>query len=460
MVVRRLARMHDRTICVVSDLHGFLPAVSYTLEVLFGNTLSWVTPWTDTHMYSDFTVAYTTVPIAEFPDRLLWIVPDAHFWQNYGRSDSLPQSALELVNGTPLLYGHPEVVRHKDTLTSWADIVASAYFLVTRYEETVRRTARDMHGRFPGRESVPYRKGFLHRPVVDEYSDILHRWCEECRCPMRKPSRQFSLLLTHDVDILRKCPRPLNAIKGILRGTRPVGALFASLAIEVGLLQDVYDTFDTLVELDGRVLATGLPGDCTYFWMAGGSTQYDGAYDIRSRLAKTTLDKLTESGANIGLHTSYEAGMRPILIQSEKHSLEEVCGTRITRNRHHYLAWREVEDGWSLVRAGITWDTTLGYADVAGFRLGVCHPIPLFDPLTLEPFGIEEHPLLVMDCTLSNKDYMNLDEEQAIDYCRGLLEQTRRHNGEFVALWHNTWNSEDAAYAASVYARLLDMVAK
>ncbi len=76
-----------------------------------------------------------------------------------------------------------------------------------------------------------------------------------------------------------------------------------------------------------------------------------------------------------------------------------------------------MEDGWALAAAGIDWDSTLGYSDMAGFRLGVCHAIPLFDPVRLEPMGVEEHPLIVMDCTLNWPQYMGLDEEGAFEQC-------------------------------------------
>jgi hypothetical protein len=148
--------------------------------------------------------------------------------------------------------------------------------------------------------------------------------------------------------------------------------------------------------------------------------------------------------------------MDPELISKEKARLEEVCGFPIRRNRHHYLAWREVEDGWALARAGIDWDSTLGYADAAGFRLGVCHPIPLFDPVGMRPFGIEEHPLIVMDRTLSNPRYMGLSETEATAYCKRLVDETRQFEGEFVALWHNnSFGSQAGSYLQQLYVRLL-----
>jgi hypothetical protein len=156
------------------------------------------------------------------------------------------------------------------------------------------------------------------------------------------------------------------------------------------------------------------------------------------------------------LHASYAAGLDPELIGKEKARLEEVCGFPIRRNRHHYLAWREVEDGWALARAGIDWDSTLGYADVAGFRLGVCHPIPLFDPVRMRPFGIQEHALIVMDATFRDPNYMGLTETQAAACCKRLIDQTRQHQGEFVMLWHNdSFCPRPGSYLPRLYACLL-----
>ncbi len=72
---------------------------------------------------------------------------------------------------------------------------------------------------------------------------------------------------------------------------------------------------------------------------------------------------------------------------------------------------------------------------MAGFRLEVCHPIELFDPIRMEPFAIEEHPLIVMDETISA--YMKLEEDDLFEYCQRLIEQTRKYEGDFTMLWHN-----------------------
>jgi hypothetical protein len=387
------------------------------------------------------------------------VIPSGFFGADYGKPSSLPRLPLAQVEGTPLLYGTPQIQSEHGRLNVHADIIASTFFLVTRYEEMVRRDVRDEHGRFPGKESLPYRAGFMDRPVVDEYAVLLRKWLKQAGVDVPEPKRSFSILPTHDVDIVRKYQsifQPFKTLFGVMLYRRPLRDIPESLAVALGFKKDPYDTFGQMAAIDESD-NVGLRRPPTYFFMAGGKSEFDGKYDIFDDSVKNTIRMIQESGATIGLHTSYEAGMKPELIAHEKEILEEVCGSSIYRNRHHYLSLREIEDCRGLQKAGMTWDSSLGYADVAGFRLGVCRPIELFDPAQMMALGIEEHPLIVMDRTLSNANYMNLNEDEAFCYCQKLLEQTRKHRGEFVMLWHNTvFVPEDGNYHPRLYRKLCD----
>jgi len=384
------------------------------------------------------------------------IVPSGFFGENYLRPASLPAPPLPQIEGVPLLFGRPDVERRGERLIVHADIVASAFFLATRCESVVRREVRDAHGRFPGQESLPFRAGFIGRPVVDEYAALLRKWLREAGVPVAEPKRNFSVLLTHDIDFVRKYDRPWRSAAASTLKRRSVRAAASIVRIACGLARDPYDVFDEVLRLDATLGEGGVSARSVFFVMAREVDETGRTYDVRSRAARSTIRWLVDAGATIGLHSSYSAGTDPALIAGEKAALEKVCGFRINRNRHHYLRWREVEDGWAMARAGIDWDSTLCYPDAAGFSLGVCRPIPLFDPVTLKPFGIEEHPLLVMDCTLSRVEFMGLSQDEAFEYCRGLIAQTRKHNGEFVALWHNTILVMEAEYHLPLYQRILN----
>ena len=320
---------------------------------------------------------------------------------------------------------------------------------------------RDEHGRFPGRQSLSFRAGFLDRPIVEEYADLLRGWLAEVGIGSDRPRRDFTVLLTHDVDTLRKHGTGVttparNAVKALLGRTTFAHAA-ESLAVSIGLRKDPFYRFDEMIRLDAGL--RGAHPEPTYFFMVGGDRPKDCAYKVTDRLARRTIRKIVASGAVVGLHASYDAGLHPDRLATEVGVLSEVCGRPIRRNRHHFLAWREVEDGWPLVRAGIDWDSSLAYADVPGFRLGVCRPVSLFDPIRLEELGIQEHPLIVMDCQLSWEKYLGLDEEAAFEYCRRLINRTREHDGEFVMLWHNPMLApEHGGYHPRLYRRLLHLL--
>jgi len=401
-------------------------------------------------------------PAEDAPDGALCFVPSGFFGRDYGTAASLPEVPLSEVEGVPLLFGSPEVRREGGRLVVRADLVASAFFLLTRYEEMVRREARDAHGRFPAKESLPARAGFLGRPVVDGYAARVRRWLAAIGVRLPEPSGRVSVLLTHDVDVMRRYPGLARTTAGALLGRRPWRDVGGACKVRLGLRADPYLTFDALMDADRR-FAQGV-GDrarveCGYFFAAGKRGPNEAKYDVRSRSARALTERAKQSGGFVGLHASHAAGRRPELIAGEKARLEKVVGERVRRNRHHYLAWREIEDGWRLAEAGIDWDSSLGFSDAVGFRLGVCRPVPLFDPVWFRPMGIVEHPLTVMDSALLGPGPMGVGEEQAITKCVELLHRVRRHGGEFVLLWHNVMAGRSASEHVGLYARLLERLA-
>ena len=89
---------------------------------------------------------------------------------------------------------------HPEKIEINFDILGSAFYILTRTEEMTNST-RDEHNRFPAYASHAYQNDYLHRPIVDEYVEILW-WCMKQLWPRleRKP-RKFRMLLSHDVDV-------------------------------------------------------------------------------------------------------------------------------------------------------------------------------------------------------------------------------------------------------------------
>jgi len=147
----------------------------------------------------------------------------------------------------------------------------------------------------------------------------------------------------------------------------------------------------------------------------------------------------------IGWHSSYY-GVGSIEHRSKRHD-------ELALHRSHYLNC-SIENMRKLTALGITDDFTMGFADRAGFRLQTSRAVLWIDPEKMQLTELVLHPLLIMDCTLSNSNYMNLDQEEAAYLCLQLIEKVRMHNGDLCLLWHNNILTPDT-YHKQLYSELI-----
>ncbi len=400
------------------------------------------------------------------------IIPSNFFDTAHGERSSLPSDSPECLDGIPVLYGRPLVQRSADKIICHADLVASAYFLLTRYEEWVRPDARDQHGRFIGQESLAYRAGFLHRPIVDEYSKLLREWCRELGISLPYSGRQFRVLLTHDVDSLgaknaastvaQTARRAADSMKYFCKNS-------ATSPVTRPWWKHPHNNISEVATLDHSLIQASEPErvESIFFFLAQTKHRrnrhleyfHRPRYNIHARTAKNAIRAAESFGATIGLHSSYAAGLSPELISTEHAALESVTASPVRWNRHHYLGLREIGDLSRLSDAGLTNDSTLGFADCVGFRLGTCQPVEMFDPIRQERTGVTQWPLIAMDCTLSAEVYMGLSPDEAYRTVCQLADTVAAHRGQFVILWHNELLCRSNDYHRPLYEKLLTYLA-
>ena len=87
----------------------------------------------------------------------------------------------------------------------------------------------------------------------------------------------------------------------------------------------------------------------------------------------------------------------------------------------------------------MTYDSTLSYADHAGFRCGTCHEYPAFDPASGTCFNLRIRPLIAMEGTVIGKGYMGLGlTASALEKFSQLKKACRNVEGKFTLLWHHS----------------------
>ena len=326
-----------------------------------------------------------------------------------------------------------EKIEADDQPTRWiirTDMVYNTFFFISRAEELIN-TQRDEHGRFAAKYSLLSQHNRLMIPLVDEYARMLMKLLD---LPLPTPS--FSkIYLTHDIDSIAQYRHLRGAVGGIIRGEwRKV------LASQKDIHNDPAFTFQWLIAQDKKVKGA----ECIYFVKDTPGKQYDyPQYNLRGKDFALVQQTLETSGAKIGLHSSY-------------YGIHGAESWKEGGHRSHYLRC-SIDQMQALADAGIRDDFTMQFPDQVGFRLQTTRPVRWINPKTMQLTDLLLHPLTVMDCTLSNTNYMHLSEDEAYFECQRLFEKIHQNAGEIVLLWHNT-NPTGNTYHRSLYPKLLALL--
>jgi len=74
--------------------------------------------------------------------------------------------------------------------------------------------------------------------------------------------------------------------------------------------------------------------------------------------------------------------------------------------RQHYLRWKLPITWRNWADAGLNYDSTLSFADHAGFRCGICYEYPVYDLKQRKQLKLTERPLIVMEDSVLGEQYM------------------------------------------------------
>ncbi|HUG58394.1 MAG TPA: polysaccharide deacetylase family protein [Candidimonas sp.] len=361
------------------------------------------------------------------------------------------QSALNLPLPTPGVQHAPSPLIEKTTTgcTIHYDILGLVYWMLTRQEEAGRNDL-DSHGRFPATASHAYKHGYLERPVADEWLAILAQAVQRTWPQLPLNQHTFSVIPTHDVDTPARYgflsfKQLLRAMAGdVVRRRKPVDAIKAPAIWLRSKKQlhahDPFNTFNWIMDISEQNAITS----AFYFICGRTEPSLDALYNPEHPAIRELMRRIHARGHEIGLHPSYNTYKKPEAIVSEARTLINICQEEgITQSRWggrmHYLRWQTPTTLYGWEQAGMSYDSTLSYADRPGFRCGTCHEYPAFDPITHKPLHLRIRPLIAMECTVMAPRYMDLGTgEIALNKFIQLKAACRAVQGNFTLLWHNT----------------------
>jgi hypothetical protein len=343
----------------------------------------------------------------------------------------------------------PLVSRETGGLRLGYDLPGLVFWSLARMEE-IGSTQRDLYDRFPVEASHAARHGYLDRPIVDEWIEVLRQVLERLWPGLVLPRPTFRVQVSHDVDepsryAFRSAAGFWRAVLGdLIRRGSPRDAL-AAPAVRFGSGDglhrlDPYNTFDWIMECSER---HGLRS-AFYFLCGRTEPSRDGDYDPRHPAIRALMRRIHHRGHEIGLHPSYASYDRPDVIAQEARVLRRIAAEEgIVQStwggRMHYLRWQTPTTLRAWERAQLDYDSTLGYGPRPGFRCGTCFEYAAFDGEGMAPMQLRLRPLVAMEGSVIAARYQGLGlGRQAFDAFMAVRRACEAVGGQFTLLWHNS----------------------
>ncbi len=310
------------------------------------------------------------------------------------------------------------------------DIFAASFYLLSRYEEYLPHV-KDSYGRFTATESLAFKEGFLHQPVVDIWALRLKDVLQEKFPDFEFPEQHYKIQPIIDVPMAY-----LYSQKGFMRvlgGTLKELSRFQLKKLSQRFLvlfdfeKDPYDTFKWIINKQKQFKFKFI-----VFFLIGDFSTYDKNISINRKVFVSLIKSIADY-CDVGLKVSYFALDDISILKKEKKKIESVTNYELDATRNSFSKINLPTSYRNLVELEINQDYTMGYLNYMGFRAGTCTPFLFYDldyevqtPLVINSFHCIDHALL--------RYQSQLDKSEALER---LMQEVKNVNGTFVPVFHN-----------------------
>lgn len=356
--------------------------------------------------------------------------------------------------GFGLLNGHPILFKTFNPRSSLPfDLFAASFYMVSRYEEYLPYR-RDEYGRFSAKESLAHQKGFLHKPVVNIWSLLLKDVLLQHWADLRFKLPVYRCEPTIDIDAAYSLRHKglLRTLGGFGKSLKKLNFYEIALRARVitGVVPDPFDVFEQFHELHEKLNLKPI-----FFILFADYGRFDKNIPVQNQTFRMLVKSLADN-AKVGIHPSFQSNNSFSILRREVGQFGSLLNTEITRSRQHFLKLDLPVTYRNLINLDISDDYSMGFAADAGFRAGICASFNFYDLDLDAETPLRIHPFTVMDGTM--KDYLNLSNQQAVEFATNLIREVKNVGGVFSTLWHNETFSETGRWIGwrNVYTQILE----
>lgn len=435
----------------------YLEEKSYVISVLFEEILGLKYELQTREDQTDYEISFNNKKL---------IIED-HFWNkmpgdlSYLSLTNIPQK-IELgknqfcvENDIPILFGSDKcTIDEAKSITCGIDVFASSFFFISRWEENVV-TKRDKFNRFQAKESLAGKENLLHRPIVNEYTEMIWHMLTYLGFTEERKLSFFEFVATHDVDQPLRIINMKMLAKSFLKNIIIFKDFFGSMVdISTYFANKFTPKFDLGYSYEFLMNCSDQAGIKSIFnFQNSKKTKFDWGYNNNTKFMRNIFQLIKDAGHTFGFHPSYNSYNNPDLWRREYEELCEFTDSEIKFGRQHFLRFA-VPDTWQIWdNNNLEYDATVGFPEREGFRCGTCSPFSAFNLLERKKLKIKEMPLILMEKTLMNYQ-KGVSVEEFIRKANLMVSICKKYKGKFVFLWHNS-SFDRKKYTRDFYKKLL-----
>jgi len=322
------------------------------------------------------------------------------------------------------------------------DLFSAVFFFIGRVEEW-GDAEKDEHGRAETQ--------FTEEPVIDKWIIDLKKQLSD-KYGMKFPERNFKFISTIDVDnVFAYKAKPFyRQIGGMLKDLKNIGPRLNTILFGK---KDPFDEYELQAELSKKY---NIP--LIYFFLYRNNTKYDRTIDPNHPEFIKLLHYLRDQNITFGLHPSYDASVDSSLLNKELDLLSKNSGKKIICSRQHFLRFNIRTTPKELIKAGIKYDFTVGFADWSGYKAGTSLPFYYYDIAGETELDLLAVPFEAMDGAYYHDDKVTAFE--AYNSIMKLAEQVKEVNGLFITCIHERSFSDRIALGwKDLYMKLHESLA-
>jgi hypothetical protein len=373
--------------------------------------------------------------VIAFPNQKEIIIED-HFFSkhviplSYLNADNLPIRGGDLNafnTSYPFIFGRDFFSMDENKIYVGADIFASAFFMLSRWEEYI--IGREKDGDCDENALFVVRNGLYHRPIVHEYESFFRKCFEIVEMPICC-TRKFSVRYTLDVDNFKQVTWKgvFRFCRGLLhqKKYRNVVESFANNTIIKIFTANKTRLFRAHIK---RAKKFSIKNE--FFFKCCDNGEFGATYTYYDPSLKSIKQLLGKNNSIIGFHPSENTFLNDKQFETEfsrfnKAFLFQPIG------RNHTLKYNSnTIHLWE--KKGFETISNCGFHKLNGFRAGIAMPFPVFDVYQRKKTGLNELPFQIMDVAIS-KVHNNMFD--AWDEIEKIIDVTKRHYGILCINWH------------------------